>query len=339
MKNNWIFSIILFGFLLGACTNDLNLTDDWADIPVVYALLNINDDTHYVRVEKAFLDESENAFFLAQEPDSIYYNSISVALERVSDGKQFQLERIDGNLVGLQKEDGVFANEPNYLYKIDAPDINLTGGEQIKLVLNRGDNLPVVTAETAILGDMELKQPSANPGLIPKFDFEYNLLEDIRFNIPNEAVIFDVRVLFQYKEFELGDPSGTIQDKTLEWIWSESSQRKSENDNFIKEEVRGIEFYQFLKTQLEEDIGLGRFFTGMDVIITAAGQELATFFDIKNANTGLTSNQELPFYTNLSEGRGIFSSRNQFRIDGLGLSNRSLDSLRNGIHTGTLNFQ
>ncbi len=339
MKNNWIFSIVLFTFFLGACSNDLNLTEDWTDIPVVYALLNKNDETHYVRVEKAFLDPSTDAFLLAQEPDSIYYNNVSVALERESDGKQFQLERIDGNLVGLQKDDGVFANNPNYLYKIDASDLDFQSGEKIKLILNRGDQLPLVTAETTVLGDMVLASPSANPPLLPKLDFQYNLLEDIRMNVPDEASIFDVRLIIHYKEFEFADQAGTLMDKSLEWIWSEDSQRRQENDKFIKEEVQGLEFFDFLSTSLEHSEAIGRFFIGFEVIVTAAGEELATFFDIRNANTGLTSNQELPFYTNLSEGRGIFSSRNQFRLNGLGISPRTLDSLRNGIYTNTLNFQ
>ena len=47
---------------------------------------------------------------------------------------------------------------------------------------------------------------------------------------------------------------------------------------------------------------------------------MASFLSIGQANTGITGSGELPTYTNLSRGLGIFGSKAQTIILGLGLA-------------------
>jgi hypothetical protein len=76
----------------------------------------------------------------------------------------------------------------------------------------------------------------------------------------------------------------------------------------------------------------------MDIQIWCAGHELEEFVKIAQANTGITSTQDIPTYTNLSEGLGIFTSRNVATHTGFKIGTVTLDSLRNGIVTKDLNF-
>jgi hypothetical protein len=335
MNIKLILASLAVALLLNACTNDLNLTSDWKDISVVYGLLDKSDKNHYIRVEKAFLDEETSAFILAQESDSLFYDDVTVLLEKVNSGEQFQLQRVDGNDIGFEKDEGIFADEPNYLYTIDSTTLDLKGGEEIRFILNRGDDLPQVTAETVILGEMELKSPKSN-GEDRSFSFAYEFNEDVEWTPAPEAAVFDVRMRINYREFDQANPGPTIVSKSLEWIWD----RNVPNDGGarISSEVNGESFYVHLKENLEVNPTIGRIFDGIDIIITGGGEELKTFIEIKNANTGITSSQELPFYTNLSEGRGVFSSRNILFIEDVEIVNKSRDSLRNGIHTKLLNF-
>jgi hypothetical protein len=332
-----IFTCLVTALLLNACTNDLNLTSDWKDISVVYGLINKSDQNHYIRVEKAFLDEETSALLLAQEADSIFYEDVSVFLEKVNSGEQFELQRVDGTQIGFDKEEGIFVDEPNFLYTIDSTSLDLKNGELVKFILNRGDNLPQVTANTVVLGDMELKSPGSN-GDSRTFSFAYEFNEDVRFTAPEEALIFDVRLRINYQEFKKADPGSTLEDKSLEWIWDRSATRASEGDQQVKVEINGESFFTYLGDNLENNPELGRIYKGIDVIITGGGEELATFIEIKNANTGITSAQDLPFYTNLSEGRGVFSSRNTLEVFDIEIAPNTRDSLRNGIHTMDLNF-
>jgi hypothetical protein len=56
------------------------------------------------------------------------------------------------------------------------------------------------------------------------------------------------------------------------------------------------------------------------------------------ANTGITSSGEIPTYTNMSEGLGIFDSVNKFRRNGIGIQTSTRDTLKMGYLTKNLNF-
>ena len=82
-----------------------------------------------------------------------------------------------------------------------------------------------------------------------------------------------------------------------------------------------------------------RFFTDVDVEFIAGGLELKAFNDIALANTGITSSQEVPTYTNLSNGIGIISSKAASRVNGLVLTDDTKIELRTSPVTESLNFQ
>ncbi len=67
----WIFGLIITAFLFTACDNELVVTDQWKDIPVVWGFLSKSDTAHYIRVEKAFLDPKISANVIARHPGFI----------------------------------------------------------------------------------------------------------------------------------------------------------------------------------------------------------------------------------------------------------------------------
>lgn len=109
MRNKFLVLTLASLFIWSACSNDFEVAAPWKDIPVVYGLLSIDDEFHYIRVEKAFLDPDANALEIARVPDSLYYQNISVQLERVSNGQLFDMQRVNGEDVNIPREDGIFA--------------------------------------------------------------------------------------------------------------------------------------------------------------------------------------------------------------------------------------
>ena len=93
-----------------SCSNEFELNAPWKDVPVIYGILSKLDTAHYSRVEKAFLDSSTSALEIAQRPDPLYYENPAVLLERFDEDNVVQtlnLVRVDGNLEGYQREDGI----------------------------------------------------------------------------------------------------------------------------------------------------------------------------------------------------------------------------------------
>jgi hypothetical protein len=331
-----IYAILPALLLLNACTTDFEIEAPWKDIPVAYAFINLQDTAHYIRIEKAFLQPGANANNIAQIADSLYYDpSVTVQLEKKTTGQKFTLQRVDGNLEGYVRTDGPFAQSPNILYKIKANAINIAPEQALRLIINRGNGLPPVTAETTVLGPLT-PRPTA-PGNPLNLDYARTLV--FITDIPSSAAIFDLRMLIRYREIDPAAPEGSVA-KTLEWVIKKDLEKPTENAESIRfDELKGEDFFRFVGANIDASINRQRVFESIDLIYSAGGPELRDLFRVARANTGITSSQSIPVYTNLSEGRGIFSSRRTAVRSGLTLNGPALDSLRNGIYTRQLNFQ
>jgi len=328
---NLLTALFLFTFF--ACDNTFDLIEERKDIPVVYGLISPVDTAQYIRVERAFVDEKISPLELSQNPDLFYYDEdIVVKLVQVSTEEEFVLDRVDGNLEGYIRQDGAFANSPNILYKILNSKLNFVEGQEYRLEIERGDQLPTVTATTSLLKTPKINRPSSG-GTI---DFSY--ARETAFQIlGNETCfLYNISLEFYYRERDNNVPGSEFESKSLLWSVAKGIQ-SPDADVSIGHEETGINFYNFLVNNIDEG-NFSRQFEFIDVIVEAGGEEILEYNSIGLANLGITSSQEIPTYTNLSEGQGVFSSRTRVVTTGLPLSPRSLDSLSNGNITGRLNF-
>ena len=331
---NKIWTILMLAGIIissNSCDNEVVLSAEFKDIPVAYGLLSRQDSVHYIRIEKAFLDENNgNALEIAQIGDSLYYENLDVSVERFSTGDSYSLTRINGNDEGLVKEDGIFANDPNYLYKFILPNgEELVGGEDYELQFNRGDNKPLVTASTTIVDDFNF--------IIPATATELNIRYrpfPISWRREAGAVFYDMKMLIYILEEQ---EDGTFDEISLQWDIEEGI--IAEGSNTVSYDFDGEGFYIFLGAELDEIDGRQRIFSSIDLIIDAGSQEIFDYINIGQANTGITSSQIIPTYSNLSEGFGIFGSRNRTVLEGFSLKSEARDSLANGIYTSGLGFE
>jgi hypothetical protein len=322
------FICLLSGVLLAGCDNTLDVTAPWKDIPIVYGILSPADTAHYVRIEKAFLDPEVSALEIARIPDSLYYDSLDASIIDISSGTRFQLQEVDGIDEGYVRDEGIFAEVPNILYKVDAKELVLKPSNSYRLEINRSERLPLVTAEIEIVSKATIVRPLPGTDL----RFPYQSLFKVIWRPVDNAFFYDASLLIHYDEWTLGDP-GSISSHSVQW-------ELARNISADRLEVLGITFYEFLAAELQTDPALRRFLTGIDVLVRSGGQELYEFRRVLLANSGITSlGGDIPQYTNLSEGFGILTSSNTAQTLDLDLHIVSLDSLRNGYITEDLNFQ
>lgn len=321
---------ILLLFFLTSCTTEFELEAPWKDVPIVYGFLSLQDTAHYLRVEKAFLEPEGDARQNARRVDSIYYGpEVQVFLEKINSGQRFELDRIAANLEGYPRQEGAFVEAPNILYKIRSADINLRAGDPMRLIIDRGMDLPEVSAETRILDEITIRE--SNP--VSPVNMDYDRTINFVFNVGEYAQVFDVRLLLYIEE----ERSGAQTVNTLEWVLADDL-RRSSSEGRVSVGIMGESFYRFLSDVLSSEPGLSRKFLGFDVAITAGGAEFVELLRLQEANTGLTSAQDIPVYSNISEGLGIFSSRATAVREGVQITTASLDSLQEGIFTRDLGF-
>ena len=311
--------------IMFSCDNELDLVEEKEEIPVVYGLISPSDSAQYIRLERAFVDNTTSALILAQNPDSLYYPNASVSLIRTSNEERFELERVDGNDDGYPREDGVFAKSPNYLYKILSTDMQIAPGETYGLEVVYDESLPPLTAQTVMLDTASLVLPNLNRnlGLVSNSGFR------VQISRSNSAKVHDVFMIFHYVERV---PGSTQVEKSF-------TTRLARNFEELSFEVPSDEVYLRIAQNIPFIDGAERRFTGIQMRIDAGGEELLEYLNIGQANLGITSSQAIPTYTNLSTGVGFYSSRSTYispRITEL--SGPSADSLVNGSFTRNLNF-
>jgi hypothetical protein len=117
-----ILPVILMFFIV-SCSEKFKVAAPYKNITVVYGLMDMADTAHYIRIQKAFLDQEKSALAMAQTPDSSFYAHLNVRIERFNFSNQsiwldtIHLNRVDLKLEGYQKQPGVFFTAPNYAYK------------------------------------------------------------------------------------------------------------------------------------------------------------------------------------------------------------------------------
>ncbi len=336
MKNTgYLLLALTLSLSQNACKDELQLNAPWKDIPVIYGMIDRTDTAYYIRVEKVFINPEGDITEIAQIPDSIYYpeDAIAVFLTDLESGTKKQLQRVDGNLEGYPREAGPFADQPNYLYKLKASVLPLGENVPVGLTIERQGSAGDVTAEAAVLGEIS---PS---GLIDgsQVTFKYDQQNSFRWTSGSEARIFDVEMHIHYDEWEAGHSQDAV-SKTLVWTMARSVPRSSSSSTTIIK-IDGIDFYTTLAASLEAKPTTLRQFTGMDMIVIGAGQAVEEYIKITQANTGITAAQDIPTYTNIDGGLGLFSSISKGGVFGLQLSSTTLDLLKNGEYTADLNFQ
>jgi len=319
LRNLILFVLTLFIF---SCSTEFDLTTGGEERTVVYGLLSEQDFEHLVRVEKMFVDEDIPPRELAQDAAEVYHDNIEVSLTKVG-GRKFMLERINVTDRELERDSGLMITNPNYLYQIRQTRINLSPGDSVVLKVER-DGVLLAEAGTSMVGPSTISQP--------RTDIPVNILPNrsltINWNDANNASFYDIVLRFVITEREAGVDNTIV----LEWI---AATGLGESIYMLS----GERMYNFFAAELEENPLITRRIERIDIEISSGGQALKTFLDISRLNTGITSSQVQPDFSNANPGLGLFSSKRSSVTPGFILGQSSLDSLSTNPNTENLNFR
>ena len=322
---------------LWSCEEDFNTVDTAKELPVVYALLDAGDTAHYVRVERAFIDPKASASTLAQDPDNLYYDDLTVTLT-TTEGS-FQMTAVDGENEGYPRDaSGPFATSPNRLYKIKASQLPISPNEEVTITLMReGDTKSLATASTNVVGAYELTN-----GTPDKLNFAANLT-NIAFRAKDgdvSAHFYDISFVIHYDEKTAGSDDWVA--KSLVWVLDPLVLRQSSTGGAPSPQTifqqPGNEFYSTMANNLAASPSFTRNLKGIDMVIRGGSKEIFDYVSRAQANTGITGTQALTPYTNLSKGLGIFASKRSLIILDYDINDVAKDSLLNGSVTKKLNF-
>ena len=93
MKKLFIPALLAASLGMQSCKDDFQVASPYKEIMMAYGMINATDTAHYIRIEKAFLDNNKSAIDMSQIADSSYFKNLTVVMKEY-DGTNNALRRV-----------------------------------------------------------------------------------------------------------------------------------------------------------------------------------------------------------------------------------------------------
>lgn len=329
MKKNLLSAGLLSALIFSSCNNKLDVLTDYKETMVVFGLLNPADSVQYMKINKAFLGEND-ALIMAGVFDSSNYvkNELVVKLYKYAGGSITQtVNLVKDNLI--PKPTGVFSYPVQFLYKTNTPIVQ--DGSEYKIEITNTTSGLSVDSKIKIVQPLSISNPTSSQTI--------NFISIVPFKTKWVSTangrLYDVVIRMYYKEVKIADTT-QVAYKSVDMQLGNQRSVNLTGGEAMTLSFPGENFYRFVRNNISVDATVTRTFLSLDFIFTVAGEDFSTYMDV--VQTGSSSFQSVPIYSNINGGIGLFSSRFTKRSTNVQLNPVSLDSLKNGQFTGALGF-
>ena len=330
---------LLVGF--GKCKPEFSTNADSEPFPVVYGLLNVLDEVHYVKIYKSFVVEG-NAYDAVKDIDKYsYIDSIEVYLNEY-DAKKNLLRKIKmDTTTDISKDSGLFLYPTQILYVAKAA-LNKDYLYEIEIINPYTKNIAKVKAPIAVVGTVTITKPSGSEIAITDRPISFEFYSGENMNM------YQLLLKFYYTE-DLID--GTSQQPNPV-VWEIGNIIDHSTSVGVLKSVSvssGAVFFQKIAEKIKDNENVKIRHTDSIVLeVHSAGKDWGLYIQSNLPSTGI--NQDRLHYTNITAyntetnepkyAMGIFSSRavTPKKYTDLVLSNGSRDSLFYGRYTRHLRF-
>lgn len=310
LKTGILFLAVIGSMLMSSCNDKLDLTADYKDITISYAILNMKDSVHYFKIYKGYLTD-ENAYEAALDWDNIYYpvDSIEVRLEEYSEYGTLLRTAVLDTTSRVQKEDGSFAYPKQLLYY---STWKLNEDYKYRLVIKRLNTGKEVYAETKIVGNTSFRYP------MQTWNMNQENFSTIKFYAAENAAAYDLYLHFYY--IEVDNKTGAIEHKVFTKKLNSGFIRSTTSDEVSYTGFVPKYFYTLLALNLEKNENVTRYIDAVDGIayncirlqLWATDQTYLDYYNVSNPNSSIVQNR-LEYTNFISEDKdayGIMCSRN-----------------------------
>ncbi len=291
--NRIYFFALIIGLLSTGCNNDVNLYAEYKEIPVVYGLLDYQNDTTWIKVTKAFSGPG-NALEFAKNPDSSNYpGKLEVTLTGRKNGNDLPAIVFDTITIHNKNAGDSVFYYPNQLMYYSTEKLDQDAEYTLKIKLNG----KVIGAKTKLVKNFHISYPVRT--------ISFTSDKEIKWNSAVNGKRYEIEMYFHYKEL-LPNTTDTLY-KTLSWHLGTKHSISTSGNESMAISYSGDNFYKLLENKLEKILNVQRWTGNIDVYVACASLELDTYIEINNGSSGLL--QEIPVFTNINGGVGLLASR------------------------------
>lgn len=324
MKRNAFIALVLF-FFLCSCSTDVDLYTDFKDVTVVYGVMDVANDTNYIKIIRAFSgsnDGSFNANEVAMIADSSNYpGKLDVRFlefkKGYGDHSFLPTGReivFDTTTIHNKQEGQFYAPDQKMYYTTEHLNVNnLHEKYKYKLLIPKPND--TISSEVSLIGGNRFQIVTSKVF----FKAEDAGTRKLLFTPDDNDALYLATMQFNYKEVRSGQD--TVY-KNVNWSFGpNSSFDLGYEEGKLYFTYREDMLFTLLENAIGDDVYVERFFDGFVITIFAYGKELEEYIQISEAVSGIDY-----YYTNIHGGLGILSSRHEIRKN-VDISSRTMTDL------------
>lgn len=330
MKRFYIFTILTCSLLLTRCSNELDILSEYQEKIVCYGILNPDDSIHYIKVSKIFLGEG-NALAMAQVQDSIALRpeNCEVRIVRILNGIEMSYWTLEPDS-SIPREAGVFLNPHQILYRGIFPVF--VDGSTYKLTITDLRTGVQAYSETQVVRNVVQTDPAS---VWQQLNFEDTTVASFKFLSPTHGKRYELTIRFYYQERFIFDTT-QISEKYVDWIVGQTESISTTGGENLAINVRRDNFFRVLANKIPVNNTVTRISGRLDFIYLSVSDDLVTYIKVQEANQNTSA--DLPPFTNIFNGIGLFTTRTTTTIPNFHLDIDTQYALTTSLVVKELNF-
>jgi hypothetical protein len=300
MKNLiWITLVSIV--TLTSCDNTLDINAPWKETPVIYAVIDMGQDSQIFRIQKTYQNDiSQSTIDLAQVADSLYMKNISVKIVSGNNPNTFkELKRL-----APRKEAGFFSNKDSsywgeYMPNWFAPTV------KYKLVIHSFETGNEYQATTDLVGRADITAVNATSGGIDLVNTSASLFSYQIKALGLNAVMVDLIIRLNYNEVNLTTNDTTA--KYVDFYLKKGEAISAFTNSAYNTGVLKTSVVSYFKNNIKVDASVRRTFTSIEYGVIGYNSIFKEML-LVNAPSGSII-PKYGEYTNINNGIGVFAAR------------------------------
>ena len=320
---NIVVGLLAGIFFFSSCDNEVDINAPWRETPVVFAILDLNEDTQVFRIQKTYQNGlNQTSSEVAQVADSLYLKNISVQLinNNIKDTVSFAKS-------APQKLPGFFSNKDSSYWSLALSKAFLNKSSTYTLLITNKETGKTYRAVSNIVDTAIINRaPTYNPITIDLANVSNARFGIYVENTGNNAAIVDVLLRLNYTEAPAANPSQTAL-KSLDYIVIQSTSNTGQG--VVASASVGKENYRdFIKNSFKTDASIVRKFVSVEIVVVAANSDYADMLQTNKPSGSIIP--KVGQYSNVSDAIGIFGSRT-ITTKAQVMNNASIDLINNSL--------
>lgn len=314
--------------MMFSCTTDFETTAPYKDITIVYGLLDQTQADQYIKINKAYLSETDVLTYANNADSNNYPYVLDIKLEEWDENDNLVKTFGFDTTTIYNKEPGQFYNPEQVLYKWIGPDYPLsyevitwgtppTAIDSIpkwlntdhfyKLVINDPVTGKLISSETNMVDNFTIERPLPFSSSI-KFVSNQNNTRQFEWKNADNAAKYEIEMLFHY--YEVNGSADTTETYIKVWSQSENAQQ---GDSDVSVTFSDDQFFSACSGLIpypdaaQESLVIIRISSFIELKISAAEESFSLYLEVNEPSTSIV--QDKPQFSNVENGLGIFSSR------------------------------